>query len=380
MQDCTDLEVTKTRLNRLYPSKEQVVVFRQWIDTSRFVYNQTVSKLKEETGLTPNWMAYWKDVIAPELPEWCDSVPFQIKKIAVRDAINALKEGKKRVKKRMIPRFELSFRSRKNPQQSCFIPSSAISKNGLYLRISGKGLNFKEPLPESLMDSRLVIRNGKFFLALPRKEKTSVAENQGRKVISIDPGVRTFHTFYSGESVGHIGHYDFSRIQRLAFFADDITSRASKVGKQKKKRMYRARARVFEKFRNLIDELHHKVALFYVKNFDVIFLPSFETSQMVGKSGRKIRSKTVRSMLTFSHHKFAMFLKHKAFEYGKIVVPMTEEYTSKTHPLTGELRNIGGAKRLKVGSEWVNRDIVGAFNIMLKALGDFPEIVKLSRS
>lgn len=101
---------------------------KKWIDVSRFVYNKTVEKLKKETDKTPTWMFYWKDVIALELPGWCDNVPFQIKKIAVRDAINSLKEGKKRVKRGMIPRFEQSFRSRKNPQQSCFIPSSAIKK------------------------------------------------------------------------------------------------------------------------------------------------------------------------------------------------------------------------------------------------------------
>lgn len=228
------------------------------------------------------------------------------------------------------------------------------------------------------MDSHLTMRAGKFYLALPKKEVLTVADNQGQSVVSIDPGVRTFHTFYSGDKTGHIGHGDFSRIQRLAFHLDDLISRASKQPNQKKKRMMLAAARMREKIKNLIDEIHHKTALFYVKNFDVILLPKFETSQMVGRAGRKIRNKTVRNLLTFSHYRFSQFLKHKAFEYGKIVKNMTEEYTSKTHPLTGEIRNVGGAKRLKVNkNQWINRDIVGAFNIMLKALGDFPDELKL---
>ena len=375
---CMGSEVIKTRLNRIYPTKEQKKIFKKWIDVSRFIYNQTVEKLKKENGKTPNWMSYWKDVIAPELPEWCKDVPFQIKKIAVRDAISALKEGKKRVAKGIIPRFELSFRSKKNPKQSCFIPSSAIKSDGIYPRVSGKGLSYSEPLPMPLMDSRLIMRAGKFYLALPRKETVNVAENQGRSVVSIDPGVRTFHTFYSGDKVGYIGKGDFSRIQRLAFYLDDLISRASKAPSQKRKRMMLAAARMREKIKNLIDELHHKAALFYVKNFDVILLPKFETSQMIGRAGRKIRNKTVRNMLTFSHYKFAQFLKHKAFEYGKIVKYVTEEYTSKTHPLTGEIRNIGGAKRLRIDkNNWIDRDIAGAFNIMLKALGDSPDEFQL---
>ena len=124
----------------------------------------------------------------------------------------------------------------------------------------------------------------------------------------------------------------------------------------------------------MIDELHHKTALFLVKNFDHILLPTFETSQMVGKAGRKIHHKTVRNMLTFAHFRFKMFLKHKAFEYGKYVQDVCEAYTSKTYPETGELSNIGAAKRIRLQSgDWVNRDEVGARNILMRALVDSPD-------
>ena len=79
-------------------------------------------------------------------------------------------------------------------------------------------------------------------------------------------------------------------------------------------------------------------------------------------------------MLSFAHYRFKQFLKHKAFEYGKRVIDVCEAYTSKTHPETGEVRNIGGAKRIRLLSgEWVNRDIVGTRNILLRALVDSPD-------
>ncbi len=90
-----------------------------------------------------------------------------------------------------------------------------------------------------------------------------------------------------------------------------------------------------EKVINLVDELHHKAALFLVKNYDVILLPTFETKQMTSKANRKLHNKTVRSMLTFAHYRFKKFLKNKAFEYGKVVVEVCEAYTSKTHPEQG---------------------------------------------
>ncbi|OLT59062.1 transposase [Moorena bouillonii] len=97
----------------------------------------------------------------------------------------------------------------------------------------------------------------------------------------------------------------------------------------------------------LVNELHHKAARFLVDNFDVILLPTFETSQMSKKRNRKLRSKTVRNMLSFGHYRFKEFLKQKASETGKIVVDVCEAYTSKTVSWTGEIVNIGGSKTIK---------------------------------
>ncbi|MEZ5670910.1 MAG: transposase [Thiotrichaceae bacterium] len=123
------------------------------------------------------------------------------------------------------------------------------------------------------------------------------------KVVAIDPGVRVFSTFYGTDSCGFLGQGDFSRIQRLAFHLDDLISRISKeTNKQKLRKMKLTTARMREKIKNLADELHHKVALFLVSSFDCILLPTFETKQMVGKSHRKIQSKTVRNLLSFAHY------------------------------------------------------------------------------
>ena len=106
--------------------------------------------------------------------------------------------------------------------------------------------------------------------------------------------------------------------------------------------------RLRNRLRNLIDELHHKVAKFLTENFDVILLPTFEVSEMVVKNSRKIRSKSVRQMLNWSHYRFKEFLKHKAFETGKLVIDCCEAYTSKTVSWTGELvQNLGGKKVIK---------------------------------
>jgi putative transposase len=392
------LEIIKSKLIKLSLTRSQRKIIEKWVVVSRFVYNWTIALLRDYVtfdvamsrpydefigpmpcvkGNKPSWMDI-KKMLTRLLPEWTKDTPFQIKGIAIKDAHSAYWATVKANKgSGHFPSFR--FRSRKDMEQSIFIPKTAISNKGVYSSITGKGLRFAEPLPELIMDSRLIWRAGKYYLATPfRQQRVPFGENQAR-VVAIDPGVRTFATFYSDVSCGEIGSGDFSRIQRLAFYMDDLISRMAKANKQEKKAMRKALATMQDKIKNLIDELHHKAALFLVTNFDCILLPHFETSQMVGKAGRKIRSKTVRNMLTFAHFRFKLFLKHKAFEYGKTVIDVSEAYTSKTHPQTGEIRNIGGAKRIKLqDGSWIGRDFVGAFNIMLKALVDMPDLLKVA--
>lgn len=297
------------------------------------------------------------------LPEWTTACPFQIKGIAIKEAVNAFVKAKGKP----------AFRSRKNPIQSCFIPKTALKQSGIYPKVSGKGLRYGESLPESFLDSRLVWKASKYYLSVPFKtSRVPHGENQAR-VVAIDPGVRNFVAFYSDDICGLIGAGDFSRIQRLAYHLDNLVSRMSQAPKQKKRRLRRAAARMREKVKHLIDELHHKAALFLVSHFDLILLPTFETKRLANKMGRKIRAKSVRSMLSFAHYRFKQFIQHKAFEYGNRVVDVNEAYTSKTHPETGQIINLGGAKYVKLLSgQRVNRDLVGARNILLRALVDTP--------
>ena len=123
--------------------------------------------------------------------------------------------------------------------------------------------------------------------------------------------------------------------------------------------------------------VYPEVAKFLTDNFDVILLPTFEVSEMVVKNSRKIRSKSVRQMLNWSHYRFKEFLKHKAFETGKRVIDCCEAYTSKTVSWTGELvQNLGGKKVIKSQFEnkAMDRDLNGARGIFLRALVDTPSL------
>lgn len=365
--DCTDSENTglRSRKIRIYPDFEQRKILRHWFGVSRYVYNKTIEYLKK-----PDTKANWMEIklwLLKDLPEWCDGVPFQVKAIAVKDACQAVKSAKAKWKREK--QFSIvKFRSRKNPSQTIFIPKSAMNPTkGPYHTMLGE-MSFSEIVPPPQGDCRLTYRSGRWFVTVPVETAIKTAESQGR-VVSIDPGVRTFTTFYSTDCCGKIGTGDFSRIQRLCHHLDDLISRTHKEkNKNRRYRMKKAQARMRWKIKDLIDELHHKAALFFVRNFDVILIPKFETSQMGRRLTRKIRAKSVRSMLTFAHFRFQEFLKFKAWEHGKLLFNVNEAYTSKTCSWNGKIKKIGGAKFIKDDGVVVDRDYNGARGIFLRGL------------
>jgi putative transposase len=79
----------------------------------------------------------------------------------------------------------------------------------------------------------------------------------------------------------------------------------------------------------------------------------------------------------FQFDQFTQRLKWIGLKLGKKIVAVTEEYTSKTHPQTGVINStLGGAKTIKLLDGSADRDIVGAFNILLKSLvGDTPVFI-----
>ncbi len=122
--------------------------------------------------------------------------------------------------------------------------------------------------------------------------------------------------------------------------------------------------------RNLVKELHCKIVHFLISNFDVILLPSFDTSQMTPRGSRRIRKKSVRQMLTLSHYKFKQRLLDKAEQHGKHVIIVNEAYTSKTVSWTGEVKkNLGGSKTITAtDGTSMHRDLNGARGILVRFL------------
>ena len=146
------------------------MIRNEWFRASRYVYNQCVEYLKK--GNANDWQyikAHMTELFV--WYDWLNDVPYQIKGQAVKDACKAVETEECKAAQTGEP-FDMKFRARKHPKQSCFIPKTAVKERGVYVRILQGTLLRREELPGDLLDCRLVLDNGRYFLVCPYKERT----------------------------------------------------------------------------------------------------------------------------------------------------------------------------------------------------------------
>jgi putative transposase len=291
------------------------------------------------------------------------NAPCHIRQNAIFDAHRAYKASK-----------DCKFRSCRAPSQTIKFNDCNFTGGVWYPKLV-KGLTFiaSEPIPQECEQATQLIKSKhRWYAVFP--EQAPITKSKTDKAIALDPGVRTFLTGFDGDKFLEFGCGDMGRITRLCQHLDNLTSRIARCkNRRQRQKMRIAAGRMRTKIQDLVNELHKQVAHYLTENYRIIFLPTFETSSMVAKAKRKIRSKTARAMLSWAHYRFKLFLKQAALPRGCIVVDVTEEYTSKTCVRCGYVHTkLGASKKFKCleCSHELDRDMNGAFGIMLKALSD----------
>lgn len=348
---------------RVYPSKELHRVWKRWLAAYRWVYNWTVAALKAGEGHS----AYYLQALAraADRPEWVKDLPGHQLQEAVSDALDAFWQAKKN-------NGCAKFKSCQSPTQVIKFKAGNFKHSRWYPKKTGKlELKTSQQWPEQCAyGTQLVYKQGKWFGIFPTVREVIPTSSDG--VIALDPGVRTFLTGYDGDSVFEVGQKDIGRINRLCTHLDQLMSKiALSPVKRVRYKMRKAASRLRERIQNLVKDLHNKTARHLLDHYKLILLPTFESSQMVKKQRRKIRSKTARNMLTLKHYSFKQHLKQAAAREGIIVVEVNEAYTSKTCPECGHIHDkLGGSKQFRCPNcgYSAHRDWNGARSIMIRAL------------
>lgn len=380
---------------RIYPSTRDAKTIRTWFSHSRKTYNLALAALKRGAFKpSDEYRLRWRFVTDKQLGRrlsYLKSTPSKIRAGAVAELCAAYKANFTVFKKKPEHRFSLKFKTRKDEQslslqKDSFVKPGSKDKCKLFFPQSIQDAIRTSPIlpPEFWTsipsDCRLTMNKaGEMYIQVPvPAPNLALPSESPERIISLDPGVRTFLTGYSpatqerGPKIVEVGSGDMSRIMRLCYHMDSLISKKDKAKNCTSRRKIQRRIdKLRLKIKRLRTDCHHRTAHYLTTNYDSVLLPTFETSQMVCRKGRKIRSKTVREMQSWSHYAFRQRLITKAAERGTHLIEVTEEYTSKTCCACGTIKwNLGGSKSFRCSSKacglQIDRDWNGAINILVK--------------
>ena len=205
-------------------------------------------------------------------------------------------------------KFDLKFKSRKNQMESINVLSKQWGKRtGMFSGIfNSNKLKCERKLPIKLDHTCRLIKTQlkKYYICIPQiinkdkykdkdKDNTDVEDHTNKKdygmdenqysciktntktkLISLDPGIRTFQTGYDPEgllvniSPGDIGH-----LVRLQKWQRKLQGKIKKLKPNQTKQMKKALIRSGERIKNLVDECHKKTALWLCKNYNTVLIP-----------------------------------------------------------------------------------------------------------
>ena len=354
--------LVKSRKIRIYPKHEDINIFKKYLGLTRYWFNKAIEYLKKPE--TKASIMEVRKIQKEEHPVWAFDCPQRIREHAMSDACNAVKNAKLKYRSTKVFQ-EVHYRRKKDTKQRFGFDKIALKQFSVFAGKNIVKFHSTEEIDVEKEGTEIVRENGRWFVVIPVTASIKIPDNQRLGIVALDPGVRTFQTYFNPFTSGKIGSNDFSRIYRICLVMDKIISKMTSADYNSRRRLKQARQRLSWKIKDLISDIHHKTALFLVSNFDIILIPTFETSSMV----TKLKSKTARTMLTWAHYRFKEFLKFKAKEYSSVVIDVNEAYTSRTCSFCGRDQKIGSKNIFKCecGIK-VDRDFNGARNIFLKSV------------
>lgn len=390
-------EATKfCRKIRFYPNQEQTVLLNKCLGASRFFFNRAVGYINEH-GVGNGILNLKKlrplilesdDTLQDGHPMmWQKEVPYDTRQEAISDAIAAFKGCLTKKKAGQIQHFDVKFRSKKATSHAFRVNKRALNVENHTIfttRLKKKNkLRFRKRdmakfMEDGTLDGNFIIlrtKPGLWYVCLPRTHEAPVFENPVYKSVFLDPGVRTFQTFYSPDGVcGKIGDQDFNQqLRDLAKQHDHKWSQSSLKGvKPKTKARLRNRCALLRnKIKNKVDNLHWQTCSFLCSTFQNIFLPRFEVSSMV--EGSPLGSEVTRKMLQLSHGKFRERILYYARTKLRNVYLVGEHYTTQTCGKCGNRKVMEGRKTYECESCGlvIDRDYNGARNVCLKVVSKF---------
>ncbi len=381
------IKKTYCRKIRFYPTIIQKEYFKQFFGTHRYLYNKTIKYFQNldknaKISLTipfiqPLIMKNNKDMDDNDPEVWLKNIPHDTRKLAIRTAIDAIKSSIELMKKKHIKKFKHKLKNKDDNRQVFHVDHRALKNLRLFptllkensrLIVKNKYNDYYDYMPDH---ESIILKDGNKYFILFIKEENFNKYEQKNEIISLDPGVKKFQSFYTPD--GYCGSFGDKTLKekviKIEKKIDKLKSISSnkeiKMSKSKKNYLIKKCYKLKTKVKNIINNFQWKISSFLAKNYKNILLPEFKTQKMQ----QTLNPYTNRYMNILSHYKFKEKMKYQCEKYGSNLKIVNENYTTKTCGCCGCMNHFVGNSNIfwcpycKVELE---RDYQAARNILMK--------------
>ena len=395
----------------------------QWIATYRYIYNKTNEYIK--SGHPANFQnlrnilvtrKHKDGTINENVSDWELNTPKDIRAAAVKECCQNYSTNFKKKKK-----FEMKYKTKKSNRQTINLEKACFSiKKGelfVYPDFMEESIGV---IDKPLHKSKLIREYGKYWLYIPidkeqEEQPNHIKNKTDIRICGIDPGLRTFMTIYSPNSIrevntqnkrirlreenGIIKYKSGNLIDKLNAQIDSIKSRndekyriqtINKLNRQtldpeinihdkveiedRIEKLQNTRFRIRKlalrkrelKKSNLIDELHWKTITYIHKRYDCICYGDIKSHNIVKNGNNSINN---RAFNDYKFYKFKCRLIYKSQRNNKKLELVNEYMTSKTCSSCGKINDIGINKHYTCSCGLsCDRDANSAKNMYIKGL------------
>ena len=222
-------------------------------------------------------------------------------------------------------------------KQTVTIPKRAMREKGIYPNSLGVtecknydyiiSLNIKHE-SKLMYDKKM----NKFYLYVMMDRKKINPKNR-KEIVALDPGEKTFMTYYSVNEHGKFGDNMRDRILHLQGRIKKLSSAVSKSknskgGKLKNKcRVKKQIQNYYNLIKGYVNEVHKKTARYLCMNYENIYLPEFKTKPMICNGKIKAEYKRIKELPRAEGRVETRALKRKVRLSGKVKFVLSQTIT-----------------------------------------------------
>jgi len=352
---------------------KQKLIINNWLKICSEMYNSSLKYIKENIKKDKKVLnfIYLRSKLKNTKENLINKSSVRVHDVdySIKLACQNYKTSLTNYKNGYIKKFRIRYWNKKQKIKIMNLEKSNFNEKGFRYKILGKVKGFynnKEyDFNKIKYDCKLQKKENKYYLFVPEKIEKKENENKN-KIISIDPGIRTFGMGISEKKVIKIGDKFSEKIKKYFKRKDKILENKKidikiKIKNEKK---------INKKVENLINELHWKTINYLVKNYKTILIGNMSTKSIVSKYN-KLNKMTKRVAMSMNLYKFKERLKYKSNIEKVNYKEINESYTSKSCSKCGNIKEDLGSKKVYNCEKCklkLDRDINGAKNIYIKAL------------